>query len=120
MPGMDRNTGRWISGRAHIAQSVDIILGTPIGTRVERRQFGADDKYLIDRPQAESEVSHATMAVAVALDAWEPRFALKSVIIKEGSVEGRLTLAMGFAEYPRGHFGDKTPADAAGNLKATL
>lgn len=120
MPGMDRHTGRWLSGRDHIAQSVDVILTTPIGSRVERRPFGAEDRYLIDRPQAPSEVLHATMAVAVALDAWEPRFALRSVVIKEGSVEGRMTLAMGFAEYPRGHFGDRTPAEGTGTLETGL
>lgn len=120
MPGMNRDTGRWLSGRSHIAQSVDIILTTPIGMRVERRPFGAEDKYLIDRPQSPSEVLNATMAVAVALEAWEPRFALRSVIIKEGSVEGRMTLAMGFTEYPRGHFGDRTPADGTGTLETDL
>lgn len=120
MPGMDRNTGRWLSGRDHIAQSVDIILGTPLGSRVQRRQFGADDQYLIDRPQNEPAVLGATMAVAVALDRWEPRFALRRVVIKSGSVDGRLALAMAFVEYPRGHFGDKTPADASANLETTL
>ncbi len=120
MPGMDRNTGRWLSGRAHIGQSVDIILTTPLGMRVQRRQFGAEDKYLIDRPQSAPEVMNATMAVAVALEAWEPRFALRSVMIKEGSVTGRMTLAMGFTEYPRGHFGDRTPAEGPGTLEANL
>ena len=120
MPGMDRNTGRWLSGREHIGQSVDIILTTPVGTRVQRRPFGAEDKHLIDRPQNASEVMHATMAVALALDAWEPRMALKSAIIKEGSVDGRMRLAIGFTEYPRGHFGAKTPAGSPGTMEATV
>ncbi len=110
MPGMDRDTGRWVSGRAHIAQSVSIVLTTPIGLRVQRRRFGAEDKYLQDRPVNDSEVLNATMAVADALDKWEPRFALKRVVIKEADTEGHLKLALGYVEYPRGHFGDRTPA----------
>lgn len=110
MPGMDRNTGRWVGGRAHIGQSIAIILATPIGMRVQRRPFGADDKYLIDRPTNDDEVLKATMAVAVALNAWEPRFALRRVVIKEADVSGRMTLEVGFTEYPRGHFGDRTPS----------
>ncbi|HGJ5879100.1 MAG TPA: baseplate assembly protein, partial [Arsenophonus nasoniae] len=39
--GMNRQTGRFISENAHIAQSVQDILLTPVGSRVMRRDYGS-------------------------------------------------------------------------------
>jgi hypothetical protein len=50
MVGMSRTTGAAIDGLEHITQSVRDILGTPIGTRVGRRDYGSDVPELIDHP----------------------------------------------------------------------
>jgi phage baseplate assembly protein W len=41
MQGMNRNTGRKLSGVDHLRQSIVDILTTPIGSRVMRRDYGS-------------------------------------------------------------------------------
>lgn len=79
MNGMDRNTGKPLSGRAHLAQSIADILATPIGTRVMRRDYGSALFELID--QAGNALGRLRMmaAIAVALARWEPRIRLTRV-----------------------------------------
>lgn len=50
MNGMNAQTGRALSGLAHIYQSIAKILTTPLGSRVERRDFGSELPDLIDAP----------------------------------------------------------------------
>ena len=112
MTGVDRRTGRWMSsGWAHVVQSIEVIVTTAIGSRVERRPFGCEGEPLVDRPMTESEVLKAFMAVAVALDRWEPRFRLVRVTIVEGTVLGKLVLRLAGVHYPRGHLGDWSRAE---------
>lgn len=108
MAGMDRRTGRWIRGRAHLAQSVEMLFQTRIGTRVQRRPVGSDDGVLQDRPITEDDVAAAAMPIAVALEAWEPRLALTKVTITEASVGGRLGIALRYTERLRALRGDRT------------
>lgn len=110
MAGVDRNTGKWLGGWAHVVQSIGVIISTAIGTRIQRRPFGADDSTLVDRPITEGEVLRATMAIAVALDKWEPRFRLVRCVIKDANEMGKLVLQLAGIYYPRGHLGDFTEA----------
>jgi uncharacterized protein len=110
VPGVDRNTGKWLGGWAHVVQSIGVIVSTAIGTRVQRRQFGTEEAPLIDRPITESEVLHAIMAIAVALDKWEPRFRLVRCVIKDANEMGKLVLQIAGVYYPRGHLGDFSEA----------
>ena len=41
MTGMDRETGKSLSGIEHLRQSIRDILTTPIGSRVMRRDYGS-------------------------------------------------------------------------------
>ncbi len=81
MLGMDKHTGRAISGLAHLRQSIEDILTTPKGSRVMRRDYGSDLFALIDRPYSQIFVGEVTMAVSEALYRWEPRFQLHSVTV---------------------------------------
>ena len=47
--GINTNTGRSISGKAHLRQSIADILSTPIGSRVMRRNYGSHLFDLIDQ-----------------------------------------------------------------------
>lgn len=116
MAGMNRSTGRWIRGRAHLAQSVEILFATRIGTRVQRRPVGSDDSRLQDRPITENDVAAAAMPIAEALGAWEPRMQLTRVEIAEANVSGRLGLTLRFVERLRALRGDSTPTAAEGYL----
>lgn len=114
MAGMDRNTGRWIRGRAHLAQSVAILFATRVGSRIQRRPVGSELAELQDRPTTEDTVAAAAMPIAIAMQAWEPRMRLARVEIKEATVAGKLVLSLAYAERLRALAGDLTvTSDAA-------
>jgi phage baseplate assembly protein W len=91
MIGMDKRTGRAISGLAHLKQSIEDILTTAKGSRVMRRDYGADLFNLVDQPYSQGMVGEITMAVSQALLRWEPRFELQSVAVSKID-NGKLTL----------------------------
>lgn len=74
--GMTRDTGKALSGLDHLWQSVADILGTPIGTRVMRRDYGSRLFDLLDQPVNPELTVEIYAAIAEALDKWEPRFRL--------------------------------------------
>ncbi len=76
---MDAATGRWLDDLAHIRQSVSDILGTPLGTRVMRRDYGSLLPELIDQPLNGATRLRAYAASVIALMQWEPRLRLGSV-----------------------------------------
>ncbi|ETS07681.1 GPW/gp25 family protein [Bartonella henselae] len=80
--GMDRTTGKPLSGIDHLRQSILDILSTRIGTRVMRRDYGSRVGELIDAPANNAFAVALYAAVAEALDKWEPRFKLKKIDFK--------------------------------------
>ena len=79
MDGMDRNTGKTLSGIDHLKQSIQDILTTPIGTRVMRRDYGSELFSLIDAPLNKATKVDIYSATADALAKWESRFSLQQV-----------------------------------------
>lgn len=75
--GMDANTGTWLMDIDHLHQSIKKILTTPIGTRVERREFGSLVPDLVDRPVNQEYPLLVYAAVATALMHHEPRLKLE-------------------------------------------
>ena len=118
MAGMDRHTGRWLTGWPHTSQSLVDVLTTPLKTRCLRRMYGADDDTLQDRPANTAVITKAVMAVAVPVHRWEPRVELARVDIKRATVGGRLDLSMRCSWRPRALFGDLTPVRQAYTARA--
>ncbi len=79
MIGMDAETGRALSGIAHLRQSIRDILTTPVGSRVMRRDYGSRLPHLVDAPVNEDTLVAIYVATAEALLAWEPRLRLERV-----------------------------------------
>ena len=79
MLGMDATTGRELSGRAHLEQSVRDILTTPVGSRVMRRDYGSRLLELVDAPRGRGTLLQIYAATAGALARWEPRISLSRV-----------------------------------------
>ena len=67
-----RFTGQRITADAHIEQSIDDIVSTPIGSRIRRRDYGFPTA-LLDQPLNEKTVLLIYVAVSKALRKWEPR-----------------------------------------------
>lgn len=86
---MDRTTGRHITGIAHIRQSVADILTTPLGTRLQRRNYGSLLPNLIDQPDNAHTRLRCYAAIASALMKWEPRLRITRVGMTTGDQPGQ-------------------------------
>ena len=73
MKGMNAATGKPIEGLAHLRQSIADILTTPLGSRLQRRDYGSLVPSLIDAPGNGPTMIRIYAAVATALMRWEPR-----------------------------------------------
>lgn len=102
---LNHDTGGAIDGWDHVVQSVQTILTTRLSTRVFRREFGSDVPALVDAPMNDAGLLDLYVAVAEALDRWEPRFEVTDVGV-EPSADGVITLTLVGNYHPNGHIGD--------------
>ncbi len=84
MIGIDRHSGRAITGLDHLRQSIIDILTTPLGSRVMRRDYGSLLPGLIDQPDNAATRVRVYAATAGALMRWEPRLRLERVELLSG------------------------------------
>ena len=106
MAGLNRTSGRKIDGWEHCWQSIMDILTTPIGTRVQRRDYGSLIPRLMDRPMGQDMLVEFSLAIADALERWEPRFRLSDVDVQKAGSDGSLEIIVNGRYYPYGHKGD--------------
>lgn len=108
--GVDRATGRALSGWPHVAQSLGVIFTTSFGTRVMRRWFGSLIPNMLGENLTPPTLLRFFTALYAALE-FEPRFALTRIRILSAADElrtGRLRLELEGQYRPRGHLGDFT------------
>lgn len=104
MIGMDRRTGKPLSGTDHLSQSIGDILLTPLGTRPMRRDYGSVLFELIDQPLNGAVRLLIYAGTALALSRWEPRLRLKrvSLDISEGTAgQAALTIEGDRTDLPQ-------------------
>jgi len=94
MQGMSATTGKPLAGEAHLQQSVNDILLTPIGTRVGRREYGSELSDLIDQPMTPRTRQRLFAATAMALLRWEPRLRLLGVTLVAGVNAGAFVMTL--------------------------
>ncbi|KJK20360.1 GPW/gp25 family protein [Pseudomonas sp. NPDC087612] len=93
MIGMDRRSGQPLSGIAHLRQSIEDILTTPLGSRRMRPEYGSKLRRFVDLPVNEGWKSAVQAEVARALGRWEPRLKLERVRVT-AVVGGQVTLQL--------------------------
>jgi phage baseplate assembly protein W len=93
MSGLSASTARLLPEEQHLAQSINDILSTPLGSRVMRRDYGSDLPRLIDAPLNGETLVDLYAATAEAIDRWEPRFDLRRVEVAD-AVAGKLSLTL--------------------------
>ena len=79
MIGIDKNTGKALSGLAHLRQSIEDILTTPKGTRIMRRDYGSNLPRLVDNPLNRETILDMIAESADALSKWEPRLRVTEI-----------------------------------------
>lgn len=94
MIGTNANTGRALSGVAHLWQSIADILLTPVGSRVMRRDYGSLLTQLIDQPFTGATAVRLYSSVAEALMRWEPRIRVLRVALDRGASTGEFTITV--------------------------
>lgn len=94
MIGMDRRTGQPVAGVAHLRQSIEDILGTTVGSRRMRPEYGCQLRRYVDLPVNDGWKSAVQAEVARALGRWEPRLRLERVrvlAVVGGKIDLQLT-----------------------------
>src|SRR5688500_18257150 len=109
--GIDRRTGKILSGWGHVLQSLEVIFSTPEASRVMRRWFYSDVTNLLGENMTSATVLRFWSAICVAVDRWEPRFKVVKITAvgrPTGLRKGDLGFNIKGIYYPRGHLGDFT------------
>lgn len=79
---MNASSGRLMPLTDHIRQSIDDILFTKIGTRVQREEYGSLLPELLDQPLNEATRLRVAAASLMAVAAWEPRVDLSAASVE--------------------------------------
>ena len=79
---MSRDSGRPVADKlAAIRQSLHDIFTTPIGSRIQRREYGSYLFALIDAPMNPANRLRLAAALVDAATRWEPRVVLETAVI---------------------------------------
>lgn len=106
---LNHDNGGAVEGWDHVVQSIQTILGTRLYTRVFRREFGSEVLMLVDAPMNEANILLLYVAVAEAIELWEPRFYLTDVGVK-AAASGVITMTLTGIYRPNAHRGDLSTA----------
>ena len=112
--GIDRKTGKLLSGFDHVKQSIELIVKTRLRTRVMLRDFGSELPDLVDYPGHERWAMRLYVSVAVGIAQWEPRFELTQLRLVDVNRNGQVELEILGVYHPEGHNGvrrDGTPIE---------
>jgi len=108
--GLDRWTGRPVSGWDHVVLCLQAIFSTPFGARVMRRWFGSLIPNMLGKNIEPNTLLRFFTALYAALN-FEPRFALTKINILSTPDDlraGMLRLELVGQYRPRAHLGDFT------------
>lgn len=92
MNGMDRRTGKPLAGADHLKQSIEDILGTPLGTRLGRRDYGSELPELMDQPMNELGRIRVFAATALAIMRQERRARISRIGLAPGDRPGAFAI----------------------------
>ena len=84
---------RLVTGERDIEQSIHIILGTALGERVMRPEFGCRIHELVFAPNNAATEGLLIRYIEEALERWEPRIELREVEISTASQQNGMLLA---------------------------
>lgn len=105
MAGIDRTTGKMVSGWPHVVNSINALVTTSLQSRVMRRDVGSDLSRLVDAPISPNTIIDFYAASAIAIDRWEPRFRVERMGL-DAAAPGTIAIFADGTYYPRGHLGD--------------
>ncbi|USQ97244.1 GPW/gp25 family protein [Caulobacter sp. RL271] len=107
--GLNRDTGRILSGWPHVVQSLGIVWSTRLNEREMRPWFGSELAGELGKPLTPAVALRVSQLVTVAIELWEPRFGVKRAAFTKIGAGGNLVLRIDGEYRPNGHLGDLTP-----------
>jgi uncharacterized protein len=118
--GMDRFTGKMLTGWDHVIQSMLLIFSTRYHERVLRRWCGSFVPHMLGESGNETTITRFYWAIATGIDLWEPNYRIQRVrvgIRDDGTVltspeelrTGHLSTSTDGVYRPRAHLGDSNP-----------
>lgn len=125
--GMNRSTGKLMTGWEHVEQSMHTIFLTPFHQRVLRRYVGSFVPQILGESGVPRVITRFFWAVASAIDLWEPNYRIKQVFFMGTALDTQWAPALGKdatanifrtgnvifrtegVYRPRAHLGDSTP-----------
>lgn len=93
LTGVNRESGRPLSGYEHLKQSITDILTTPVGSRVMRPEYGSHLPRMVDLPVNKGWISAVQAEIARSLGRWEPRLKLSRVSVR-AVIDGRVDMVI--------------------------
>lgn len=115
--GIDRRTGKVLTGWAHVMQSIEVLLTTPYFERVMRPYVGSFGIRLFGELANRRTAQRFRWTVATALLLFEPRFHPTRIDQVDLDRTGETVWIIEGDYRPRGHLGDTT---SAGSRTLTL
>ncbi|MEG3089760.1 GPW/gp25 family protein [Sphingomonas sp. PB4P5] len=91
---MNARTGAPIAGSDHLQQSIADIIGTPLGTRIGRREYGSLVPELLDQPMNALGRVRLFAASALALQRHERRLRATRITLAAGSSASAVVLTI--------------------------
>lgn len=110
MAGMNRATGRLLSGWDHVLQSVRVIMTTPFFERVMRDYVGSHAVKLLGENVNEQTVMRLRWAIMLAIDLFEPRLTPYRIDIVDFDRTGSSDWILQAIYRPNALSGDMTPS----------
>lgn len=108
MTGIDRHTGKVIEEPEHIRQGIEVILTTPIGSRVMQREFGFDCINLDGSPKPGVTADQAERSALSALSKYKPRIQNVTVSAAISQYGALSSIDVSYTEIKTGSFNKVT------------
>lgn len=89
-------------GTDSIESSIRIILGTRLGERVYRPNFGSRLSEVVFEPMNTQTLAIIRLYVREALELWEPRIDLIGIMTEPNLIDGLVNIAIAYR--PKGHY----------------
>lgn len=114
--GVDRHTGKVLTGWAHCAQSVDCILSTLKTERLMRLDFGARAIRVIGRAMTPRLLLELYRDMVIDVHAQEAEYRIRRLDVTSVGRTGSLAIKLRGLYYPEGRFGNYDDFEAAETL----
>lgn len=116
--GIDRRTGKILTGWEHVRQSLEVIWLTRIDTRVMRLDFGSDLRSWLAEDLTTATALGLYNDLITAAHRWEPEYRIKEIQLVRLTRQGGLGLRHSGLYYPEGRLGNYTIALPVGSKTA--